>query len=389
MRGQARLHLIGAAALAVALASCGGGDKAQPTTKSAALKAKPAPTMITVPSTPPEPDQPCDGRPGVDIPAVEIPEVRTQPVRVAARKLGDKAVPGFVIPGLVVPAQHVPAQCAVVDPAPAGCLGRVTIPSVTIPAVRIPEVRIPGIDVPGATVPAVVQPAVARPAVTVPSVVQEQVCAQKVRPGEYRPSVYRPAAYRKAAYREAAYREAAHRPSVCIKNDCIPAVDIPAVNVPPVAVQPVNVQPEVLQGRNLPEVRSKCVSVFADQKTAAYQVCADVLFAFDRSDIRPSAERILREVAKSIEQRYRNADIQVDGHTDAKGSPQYNQGLSERRANAVADWLADHEGIDRSRMKVQGYGETQPVAPNTKPDGSDNPAGRKKNRRVVIGVTRR
>jgi outer membrane protein OmpA-like peptidoglycan-associated protein len=250
-------------------------------------------------------------------------------------------------------------------------------------------VRIPAVDVPGANVPAVVQPAVAQPAVTVPSAIQEQVCAQKVRPGEYRPSVYRPAAYRKAAYRPAAYREAAHRPSVCVKNDCIPPIDVPAVNVPPVNVQPVSVQPEVLQGRNLPEVRSKCVSVFADQKTTAYQLCTDVLFAFDRSDIRPSAEKILREVAKSIEQRFPNAAIQVDGHTDAKGSPEYNQGLSERRANAVAAWLADHEGIDRSRMKVQGYGETQPVAANTKPDGSDDPAGRKKNRRVVIGVTRR
>jgi outer membrane protein OmpA-like peptidoglycan-associated protein len=384
MRGQARLHLIWALALVAGVSACGGGSKDR-TASTAASKAKPAPAMITVPSTPPEPDQPCNGRPGTDLPAVEIPEVRTQPVRVPAHKLGGKTVPGLVIAGLVIPAQHVPAQCATVDPAPAGCLGRVTIPSVTIPAVKIPEVRIPG--VPGTDVAAVVQPAVERPAVTVPSVIQEQVCAQKVRPGEYRPSVYRAAAYRKAAYREAAYREAAHRAGVCVKNDCIPPVDVPAVNVAPVTVQPVNVQPEVLQGRNLPEVRSKCVSVFGDQKTTAYQVCTDVLFAFDRSDIRPSAEKILREVAKSIEQRFPNAPIQVDGHTDAKGSPEYNQGLSERRASAVADWLAAHEGIARSRMTVKGYGETQPVAPNTKPDGSDDPAGRKKNRRVVIGVT--
>ena len=264
-----------------------------------------------------------------------------------------------------------------------------TIPAVEIPAVTIPQVRIPGVDTPDAHVAPVAQAAVARPAVSQAAVIQDQVCAQKVRPGEYRPSVYRPAAYRKAVYRGAAYREAAYRPSVCVKNDCIAPVNVPAVNVPPVSVPAVNVQPEVLQGRNLPEVRSKCVSVFSDDRTTAYQLCADVLFAFDRSDIRPSAERILREVAKSIEQRYPNAAIQVDGHTDAKGSPEYNQGLSERRADAVAAWLADHEGIDRSRMKVQGYGETQPVAANTRPDGSDNPAGRKKNRRVVIGVTRR
>lgn len=57
-----------------------------------------------------------------------------------------------------------------------------------------------------------------------------------------------------------------------------------------------------------------------------------------KSDIGPSAEKMLREVAKSIQQRFPDGDIQVDGHTDGKRSPEYNQGLSERRAAAVGAW---------------------------------------------------
>ena len=153
-------------------------------------------------------------------------------------------------------------------------------------------------------------------------------------------------------------------------------------------VKGVTVNGDNLEGKRLPEIRSRCVSVLAGQRTAAYLVCTDVLFAFDKADLRPAAQKVLREVADSIRQRYPDGPIQVDGHTDAKGSPTHNQGLSERRANAVARWLTENGRIDESRLTVRGYGETQPVAANTKADGSDNPEGRRKNRRVVVGVTR-
>jgi outer membrane protein OmpA-like peptidoglycan-associated protein len=200
--------------------------------------------------------------------------------------------------------------------------------------------------------------------------------------------VFRANVYRPNVFRPNVFRPAAHRDAVCVKGDCIPAVNVPVVAVRGVTVKGVTVNGDNLEGKRLPEIRSRCVSVLAGQRTAAYLVCTDVLFAFDKADLRPAAQKVLREVADSIRQRYPDGPIQVDGHTDAKGSPTYNQALSERRANAVARWLTENGRIDESRLTVRGYGETQPVAPNTRPDGSDNPGGRRKNRRVVVGVTR-
>jgi outer membrane protein OmpA-like peptidoglycan-associated protein len=62
--------------------------------------------------------------------------------------------------------------------------------------------------------------------------------------------------------------------------------------------------------------------------------------------------------------------------------------FSESRASGSAQ-SSEQGGISSDRISERGYGETKPVAPNTKPDGSDDPAGRRKNRRVVVGVVRR
>lgn len=71
-------------------------------------------------------------------------------------------------------------------------------------------------------------------------------------------------------------------------------------------------------------------------------------------------------------------------HTDGKGSDAYNQKLSERRADSVRQWLGQKEGLAQVKMTTQGFGAARPVAPNTNKDGSDNPEGRQKNRRVEI-----
>lgn len=71
------------------------------------------------------------------------------------------------------------------------------------------------------------------------------------------------------------------------------------------------------------------------------------------------------------------------GHTDAKGADDYNQTLSEKRARTVKDWLAA-KGAVAASTPIQGWGERKPVAPNAKPDGSDDPQGRQKNRRVEV-----
>jgi outer membrane protein OmpA-like peptidoglycan-associated protein len=66
------------------------------------------------------------------------------------------------------------------------------------------------------------------------------------------------------------------------------------------------------------------------------------------------------------------------------GGDAYNQKLSERRAASVKQWLTEKEGLDTVKLSTQGFGAKRPVAPNIKPDGSDDPEGRQKNRRVEI-----
>lgn len=106
---------------------------------------------------------------------------------------------------------------------------------------------------------------------------------------------------------------------------------------------------------------------------------ADTLFAFDQAVVLPAAEPNLRTLAELIGKT--QGAVRLDGYTDAKGDDDYNLGLSKRRADAVRDWLAGN-GVDRARLESIGRGEADPVAPNTRPDGSDDPEGRARNRRV-------
>jgi outer membrane protein OmpA-like peptidoglycan-associated protein len=113
------------------------------------------------------------------------------------------------------------------------------------------------------------------------------------------------------------------------------------------------------------------------------ELAADVLFDFDKADIRQDAASALHQVADIIRDKGRGRAVRIEGHTDAKGSEAYNQKLSDRRAQSVQQWLAQKEGL-KGRMATQGFGPRKPVAPNNKPDGADDPEGRQKNRRVEI-----
>ena len=113
------------------------------------------------------------------------------------------------------------------------------------------------------------------------------------------------------------------------------------------------------------------------------ELAADVLFDFDKADLLPKARDTLKQAASIIRDRAKG-NVRIAGHTDAKGDANYNQKLSERRANAVRDWFVTKEGLQNVKFTTEGFGKLQPVAPNTKPDGSDDPAGRQKNRRVEI-----
>jgi len=126
------------------------------------------------------------------------------------------------------------------------------------------------------------------------------------------------------------------------------------------------------------------LAVTENETEMRIDLAADVLFDFDKADLLPKAEETLQKAAGLIQQRNAKGVIRIEGHTDAKGSDAYNQKLSERRAGAVKRWFESH-GL-REHFSTAGFGGKKPVAPNTKPDGADDPAGRAKNRRVEIVV---
>jgi len=112
---------------------------------------------------------------------------------------------------------------------------------------------------------------------------------------------------------------------------------------------------------------------------------ADVLFDFDKSDLLPKAQQTLSQAAGVIHDKAKGT-VRIDGYTDAKGSGSYNQRLSERRAAAVETWLKTKGNLQNVSFVTRGFGAKNPVAANTKPDGSDEPDGRQKNRRVEIVI---
>jgi OOP family OmpA-OmpF porin len=113
---------------------------------------------------------------------------------------------------------------------------------------------------------------------------------------------------------------------------------------------------------------------------------ADVLFDFDKATLRPEANEILRRLVGEVQTRLGSVRYRVEGHTDWIGTAAYNDRLSTLRAASVKEWLIRHAGAGRSHVLAVGFGERRPVASNTKPDGSDDPVGRQRNRRVELGV---
>ncbi|HEY8134198.1 MAG TPA: OmpA family protein [Thermoanaerobaculia bacterium] len=110
----------------------------------------------------------------------------------------------------------------------------------------------------------------------------------------------------------------------------------------------------------------------------AVHLTNDILFDFNSAALRSESQQTLRDLANNF-QRYPDEQISVEGHTDNVGSSEYNQGLSERRAYSVRDYLRD-QGVPGSRVTAVGYGETRPKASN------DTPEGRQLNRRVEIHI---
>ena len=108
-----------------------------------------------------------------------------------------------------------------------------------------------------------------------------------------------------------------------------------------------------------------------------------VLFDFGSSDLRSEASTTLTNLATVLKDS-KAPKVQIQGHTDSVSDDAFNQKLSEQRAQAVSNALKS-DGV-AADLEAVGYGETKPVAPNENPDGSDNPAGRRLNRRVEVFV---
>ena len=104
----------------------------------------------------------------------------------------------------------------------------------------------------------------------------------------------------------------------------------------------------------------------------------DVLFDFDKSNVKPEAGAILDRLVAFMNEN-KDKKVSLAGHTDSIGTEAYNLRLSERRVNSVKDYVVK-KGVDSSRISGQGFGESKPIADNKTAEG------RSKNRRVEIKV---
>lgn len=127
--------------------------------------------------------------------------------------------------------------------------------------------------------------------------------------------------------------------------------------------------------------RANAAHKLAEGKFLYQVVLSDdsVKFPSNAHELSPEAEARLKELADRLKSENRNVYLEIQGHTDAKGSADFNEKLGEARAEAVRRFL-NQQGVALNRMSTISYGKDAPVAPN------DTPDGRAQNRRVVIIV---
>jgi outer membrane protein OmpA-like peptidoglycan-associated protein len=131
-------------------------------------------------------------------------------------------------------------------------------------------------------------------------------------------------------------------------------------------------QAEDLQDR-LPNARVERVG-----EGIAVTFDSGILFAVNQATLQPAGQQNLRDLVASLEE-YEGTEVLVVGHTDSTGETAYNQGLSERRADAARNFLTG-AGLEAGRVRAMGRGEEEPIASN------DTEAGRQDNRRVEIAI---
>lgn len=121
------------------------------------------------------------------------------------------------------------------------------------------------------------------------------------------------------------------------------------------------------------------------KKPVEPMVLKNVQFEYNSSVLSPASKKVLDTTLIEIFMRNPGIIIELGAHTDDKGSDDFNMRLSQKRAESVVTYLIS-KGIRKDQLIAKGYGETRPIAPNSKPDGTDNPEGRELNRRTEFKI---
>jgi outer membrane protein OmpA-like peptidoglycan-associated protein len=131
---------------------------------------------------------------------------------------------------------------------------------------------------------------------------------------------------------------------------------------------------------NYEEVTDKGIVIRSKDKYIIYSLGGNILFATDKSTLQGAAADQLKQVAASLNKRFKNAAIGVYGHADDNGTRDHNTQLAAERAAAVKIWLIEKGGIDENKISIHTLGASKPIASNA------SAAGRQQNRSVEIVV---
>jgi outer membrane protein OmpA-like peptidoglycan-associated protein len=129
------------------------------------------------------------------------------------------------------------------------------------------------------------------------------------------------------------------------------------------------------------QATENCLVPLVEKKSI---VLEKIYFEYNKADLLAESQAQLDSLVAILNDNP-GMSIQIDAHTDSVGSEKYNLDLSSARAKSVVSYLIE-KGIKNDRLSSRGYGESMPLEPNSNPDGTDNPAGRARNRRCAFTI---